>query len=1359
MASSRLPLLNSTFPSTDAWKAQVYEFCYLTGTRLGTTSSRKNSEYFLRCPLAGVGKCSCACAVRQVADSDPPIFEVIESEEAHTCKGKRRLKERSRARMFAKKKLEELGIAIPPLPPPATPSSTLVVDDTDSDTSSGSYVDETFDDDELSTAPAPSSSTSAARTRPPRRAGRQAARGIERGIRSSRGRRDSSSMASSFEEASSEDEVETQDSEDANSEKEQRRKEELEFRSMDELKKGIATRDKVGRVPTPRISDSFSSLTDFLLTCYTYAHQRGFRLIRRPGRKAGMTTAGLECGRRRKDRCTCIFKATKQDDGRWTVSEARTRHAHDDGAGPKKATQGLSTRHRQSSIFRTIRSFSPSAPLPSPSNAQLPTRLDHLDPDYRPHPAPNPFHLLTPEPLNLAAFLAGASSFSSPPIPLVNHFLSSLDLRTTADLATLLLFETETLFDLVLHFVTSEAKAGRLVDAEEAEAVAAWLLEAKQAHLARTYATLSTALVPLRPSPSFRPDLVLLVQGQLDRPLPAPGAPTLPRMERLSNALPPEPPRGASDEAMEARTDERVEVGAGEVVQKRPLGEASTVRVVEATSKSDGASASASDLNQQLSRHVAIQNFEDDMSIDSDLDSLSSADTDIANAAVLPSSRLTLLFPEDEDKAFSSPKSFFNACKARLLRTYGVPTHVGHDTPRYAVATCGRRWNLKCKMSIRAERGMDGRWRVNRKRSRFDHSHDAEEIVMEVSEAETSTDDEESTDGEDGREPLRGRGDEHYVEESTSESSDDEDDPAMPRDPGASSRPAGWNAWTRSPIMLQLVHGRDAIFSQQRTSRNDARQDRCHKLMQDYFSTLSSANTVPRGSFAQYETFCADNDIPPFPITAPLVALALFAKCSVKNGHYSTYKGDLLRFGRSTERVWEDDVEYVKLAGRQGVEGAIEEFLYERRNVRLRARPKKRSREALASTSSTGKEAKRRTRSPRKKSSTRPSETIVLSSDDSGSTTSDEGSEESDGDAAASHGTVSIPNLPAPSDTFDSLKALYLAYVKALVPSMGISVQLGKQTPTTATVKCNRNHIGRYNPHCPYELTAYVDDQTGRWQVDEAASSMEHNHGPAKQILADPKWRPMIRNADARTALGLHAMPSSTKPLPTKKDRKKNRDESKAEKRRFPTTTSASGSASPSTSSTRFTPGAVAPQPPPPLDHPFPPTFAPSGPLALPQQYQSPSLAYSSSSTFFQPPQPAYQSQPAYPAQQKPAYSLPLPASTFPSAHLTSSASSAPLSPAHLAAFLTSLHSSLAPLAPNLAAFGFSTLDSLVALTLLEPESVDALVEQMRALSETEQTRPPGGARMSLIQGKLLVKGLREAAASMSGSGSASGPR
>ncbi|GAA5910329.1 hypothetical protein JCM6882_003253 [Rhodosporidiobolus microsporus] len=105
------------------------------------------------------------------------------------------------------------------------------------------------------------------------------------------------------------------------------------------------------------------------------------------------------------------------------------------------------------------------------------------------------------------------------------------------------------------------------------------------------------------------------------------------------------------------------------------------------------------------------------------------------------------------------------------------------------------------------------------------------------------------------------------------------------------------------------------------------------------------------------------------------------------------------------------------------------------------------------------------------------------------------------------------------------------------------------------------------------------------------------------------------------------------------------------------------------------------------------------------------------------------------------AFSVPSLQSHFPSASSVSSLDH-PIA-SSTTALLTSLHPSLAPLTPHLLAAGVDSPDSLVELALLDPHALELFVDTIRRRSEDERWRPRGAERISVLQARLLVKGLR----------------
>ncbi|BGP14180.1 hypothetical protein JCM10213v2_002120 [Rhodosporidiobolus nylandii] len=107
-----------------------------------------------------------------------------------------------------------------------------------------------------------------------------------------------------------------------------------------------------------------------------------------------------------------------------------------------------------------------------------------------------------------------------------------------------------------------------------------------------------------------------------------------------------------------------------------------------------------------------------------------------------------------------------------------------------------------------------------------------------------------------------------------------------------------------------------------------------------------------------------------------------------------------------------------------------------------------------------------------------------------------------------------------------------------------------------------------------------------------------------------------------------------------------------------------------------------------------------------------------------------------------PTLSSSLPARSFPFAPLTDITN---LDSNQLVAFLTSLHPSLPPLAPHLLAAGYTSVDALSALLLLDPAILDTFLEHLRVTSEDSKKCPLGAGRVSVIQVKLLAKELKRA--------------
>ncbi|GAA5910352.1 hypothetical protein JCM6882_003259 [Rhodosporidiobolus microsporus] len=288
-----------------------------------------------------------------------------------------------------------------------------------------------------------------------------------------------------------------------------------------------------------------------------------------------------------------------------------------------------------------------------------------------------------------------------------------------------------------------------------------------------------------------------------------------------------------------------------------------------------------------------------------------------------------------------------------------------------------------------------------------------------------------------------------------------------------------------------------------------------------------------------------------------------------------------------------------------------------------------------------------------------------------------------------------VTGMPQPGDRFATFKILYVTAVKAILPVYGISVSPHSTQPSTAYVRCNRNHQNYKNPAsgaCRFILCVKKDGATGEWVVQSTGSYLQHNHGAAPELLADPSWLPTIVNEDARAALGLP---------PGKRARGKAAQQQTKEHKR---------------KKKKQEPGAK--------DHfATPAPFTPSSlkPTLSPPLYAAP-----------YPPQPLRFSQPA-------SSHASMPSSVCRPSSFSSPSTVPPFSTSALAglsAFLASIHASLSALAATFLAAGVDGPDAVAALSLMEPESLSKLLQLV--------SKGCGSGRaISALQAKLLAKGMR----------------
>ncbi|GAA6012462.1 hypothetical protein JCM10207_007096 [Rhodosporidiobolus poonsookiae] len=508
--------------------------------------------------------------------------------------------------------------------------------------------------------------------------------------------------------------------------------------------------------------------------------------------------------------------------------------------------------------------------------------------------------------------------------------------------------------------------------------------------------------------------------------------------------------------------------------------------------------------------------------------------------------------------------------------------------------------------------------------------------------------------------------------------------------------------------MLRLIARGEEVYAWQRSMNIPDLQNRSHDVVTKGAAEWDSSK---RSALRQYTTFCHNTDVPPYPITSSMAALCLFAKCSARNGYYATFHYQIMSISKVVQTVWDGQPVFQELPTESDAKVGVKEFMAERKAARERGelilRP--------------GKQPAKRVR-----------EESVESTDDH---------EDSDYQplaiAPASVEAAEVeavqqltcPDFPRLDQHFSSLDKLYGALVLAVMPVYGIGLIIWQGH--RPQIKCNRSHEQhRSKPGgcCPWTVVVEKTEQ-GRWAILESLSTLYHTHGPDPRIVADPAWRPTVKNAVARAVLGMRPLGSTTQ----------SKKENKPPLAKKPRTEPSSAYSTPAPSTFSGSTASYAPSPSLALSsdsrHFLPSPALPASPdFPLPPLPPAPGLSISSSSS----------SAPTAPYSQSPQIATPhAPPHALASSSAPSTAS--PLSNDALSSFLAALHPSLASLAPYLPAIGVTSPSSLADLTLFEPSTLDALLELVVQVSEDDKTRPVGAAKVSLVQLKMFARALRDA--------------
>ncbi|GAA5996428.1 uncharacterized protein JCM10292_007601 [Rhodotorula paludigena] len=305
-----------------------------------------------------------------------------------------------------------------------------------------------------------------------------------------------------------------------------------------------------------------------------------------------------------------------------------------------------------------------------------------------------------------------------------------------------------------------------------------------------------------------------------------------------------------------------------------------------------------------------------------------------------------------------------------------------------------------------------------------------------------------------------------------------------------------WAVPAGQPALAELVQDRKRIFRKQRAFATDAeRQKRSYDAVATHVGAANwspNVKTMYKYKVRDYASFCRSLDLPPWPMTAAVIALFLHAAHpdTLATSTRQTYQNKIDIVRRVCSDVWAGVPGCCELNAWPGAQQAIHEW--------------KTAKPALSTGDSTGQSAR----------GTSPEEQLPATSDEEWLEDPDDGDEQDLAKYAFEcRKTVwqyPTPGIPATGQLFDRLSDLYRATAVAVVPVLGIGIQLRKRG-----VRCNRHNEG-----CPFRITA---EPAGGTKVRVTAKTIyEHNHDRNPKIAEDPSWRPFVRNKVAREAIEEH---------------------------------------------------------------------------------------------------------------------------------------------------------------------------------------------------------------------------------------------
>ncbi|BGP22944.1 smooth muscle caldesmon [Rhodotorula toruloides] len=343
-----------------------------------------------------------------------------------------------------------------------------------------------------------------------------------------------------------------------------------------------------------------------------------------------------------------------------------------------------------------------------------------------------------------------------------------------------------------------------------------------------------------------------------------------------------------------------------------------------------------------------------------------------------------------------------------------------------------------------------------------------------------------------------------------------------------------WTVPPDSPAMSAIVRDREQVFSKQRETGTPEIQLTSRKVIAQHMATYTHS-TGGRAVYAyrirDYESFCRSVDVPPWPLST--VMIALFCLATAPRGFALSTSNNIVTALRNSTRdcvkYWQELPGFSDLSSWPKADQALMEW----KNM-LNPIPDEEEESAVDTPRGgfpSAAEAAFEVEEGDEDEDEEEEEDGADEEDEDGADLDEETDADTKGRPAESGKKVrrsapemkkfaldctkkyplpDMPGMPHPGQSFANLQALLKAVAVALVPTLGVTPAL-----TNRIIACKRRKNG-----CPFRIST-VKRADGKVVV-KGNSVYAHNHGPDQRLVADPSWRPQMRNDGVAAAVAKH---------------------------------------------------------------------------------------------------------------------------------------------------------------------------------------------------------------------------------------------